>query len=131
MPDCQEREDVDGAEDCALNGRKVDDAEDAPVGGGADLADDAHLNGGAGPNDGAGPNGADHDEGAPANDVRGPIGPIGADIEAAAENAAAVSTVSVRGVIPLWRNRDYGGWWISSLISSLGSAMSQLAYPLL
>ncbi|MGH3416743.1 MAG: MFS transporter, partial [Actinocrinis sp.] len=32
---------------------------------------------------------------------------------------------------PLWRNRDYAGWWISSLVSSLGSAMSQLAYPLL
>lgn len=31
----------------------------------------------------------------------------------------------------LWRNRDYSGWWISSLVSSLGSAMSQLAYPLL
>ena len=32
---------------------------------------------------------------------------------------------------PLWRNRDYAGWWVSSLVSSLGSAMSQLAYPLL
>jgi MFS family permease len=32
---------------------------------------------------------------------------------------------------PLWRNRNYAGWWISSLVSSLGSAMSQLAYPLL
>jgi predicted MFS family arabinose efflux permease len=31
----------------------------------------------------------------------------------------------------LWRNRDYTGWWVSSLVSSLGSAMSQLAYPLL
>jgi MFS family permease len=37
----------------------------------------------------------------------------------------------MRGVLPLWRNRDYAGWWISSLVSSLGSAMSQLAYPLL
>src|SRR6185312_3209230 len=32
---------------------------------------------------------------------------------------------------PLWRNRDYAGWWLSSLISSLGSSMSQIAYPLL
>jgi MFS family permease len=37
----------------------------------------------------------------------------------------------VPGPPPLWRNRDYTGWWISSLVSSLGSAMSQLAYPLL
>jgi hypothetical protein len=37
----------------------------------------------------------------------------------------------VPGAPPLWRNRDYAGWWISSLVSSLGSAMSQLAYPLL
>ena len=32
---------------------------------------------------------------------------------------------------PLWRNRDYVGWWLSSLISSLGSSMSQITYPLL
>lgn len=56
---------------------------------------------------------------------------------AADENTAAAEVVGVgiagqmRGVLPLWRNRDYAGWWISSLVSSLGSAMSQLAYPLL
>lgn len=104
-----------------MNGRKVDDAEDAPVGGGAGLANAAHLDAGV-----------DLNEGTALSDTgRGPRGPIGADIEEAAENTAALSGSAVRGVLPLWRNRDYAGWWISSLVSSLGSAMSQLAYPLL
>jgi len=47
------------------------------------------------------------------------------------EIAGNPAAAAVRGVAPLWRNRDYAGWWISSLISSLGSSMSQLAYPLL
>jgi MFS family permease len=121
LPDCPQREDVDGAEDCALNGRKVDDAEDAPIGGSADLANGAHLDAGADLNEGTAPNDTD----------RSPRGPIGPEIEEAAENAATLSGPAVRGVLPLWRNRDYAGWWISSLVSSLGSAMSQLAYPLL
>jgi len=136
LPNCPEREDVDSAEDCALNGRKVDDAKDASAGGGADLAEDAQLNdtetaadtaSGASRNDSASLTDAAH-----LNDTAdGPRGPIGPDVEAAAENAATISTSAVRGVMPLWRNRDYAGWWISSLVSSLGSAMSQLAYPLL
>jgi MFS family permease len=36
-----------------------------------------------------------------------------------------------REFAPLLRNRDYAGWWISSLVSALGTAISQLAYPLL
>ncbi len=48
-----------------------------------------------------------------------------------AASGASGAMRAVRGVMPLWRNRDYAGWWISSLVSSLGSAMSQLAYPLL
>src|SRR5262249_14597578 len=56
------------------------------------------------------------------------------DLEAAEvvqEGAANPAAAAARGVAPLWRNRDYAGWWVSSLISSLGSSMSQLAYPLL
>jgi predicted MFS family arabinose efflux permease len=56
------------------------------------------------------------------------------DLEAAEvvqEGVASPAVAAARGVAPLWRNRDYAGWWISSLISSLGSSMSQLAYPLL
>lgn len=49
----------------------------------------------------------------------------------AAEGGVGRIAGQVRGAMPLWRNRDYTGWWISSLVSSLGSAMSQLAYPLL
>ena len=91
LPDCPQREDVDGAEDCALNGRKVDDAEDAPVGGGAGLANAAHLDAGV-----------DLNEGTALSDTgRGPRGPIGADIEEAAENTAALSGSAVRGVLPL------------------------------
>ncbi len=51
--------------------------------------------------------------------------------EAAREGGVSRLAGQVRGALPLWRNRDYTGWWISSLVSSLGSAMSQLAYPLL
>lgn len=86
-----------------MNGRKVDDAQETPAGNGVEPA---------------------------ADDTRIPHGLIGAET-GAAENAAAVASSAVRAVKPLWRNRDYAGWWISSLISSLGSAMSQLAYPLL
>jgi MFS family permease len=52
-----------------------------------------------------------------------------ADHSAAVHGAAAGGGAG--GAIPLRRNRDYAGWWISSLVSSLGTAMSQLAYPLL
>lgn len=65
-------------------------------------------------------------------------GSVTAEVEAAAKIGASAAedggggiAGQVRGVMPLWRNRDYAGWWISSLVSSLGSAMSQLAYPLL
>jgi MFS family permease len=55
---------------------------------------------------------------------------------AGADGATRVGSASgdagaAHGVLPLWRNRDYAGWWVSSLVSSLGTAMSQLAYPLL
>ncbi|MBS2965514.1 MFS transporter [Actinocrinis puniceicyclus] len=60
-----------------------------------------------------------------------PRGPMGAELGATARHAASAPSSAVRGVLPLWRNRDYAAWWVSSLISSLGSAMSQLAYPLL
>lgn len=31
----------------------------------------------------------------------------------------------------IWRNRDYMGWWIGTTISSLGSSLSGIAFPLL
>ncbi|MBR7839586.1 hypothetical protein KDL01_40410, partial [Actinospica durhamensis] len=49
----------------------------------------------------------------------------GTGVDAAAESGDEVAAT------PLWRNRDYAGWWLSSLISSLGSSMSQITYPLL
>lgn len=51
--------------------------------------------------------------------------------EAPAASASADASSSAGAAAPLWRNFDYAGWWISSLISSLGSSMSQIAYPLL
>jgi MFS family permease len=32
---------------------------------------------------------------------------------------------------PLWHRRDYVGWWIGDTISSLGTAVATVAYPLL
>lgn len=52
-------------------------------------------------------------------------------VELRASGAIDTEDDPPRPPAPLWRNRDYAGWWISSLVSSLGSAMSQLAYPLL
>ncbi|GAA4545279.1 MFS transporter [Amycolatopsis samaneae] len=34
-------------------------------------------------------------------------------------------------ITPLWRNRDYNVLWVSQVVSELGAAMSQLAFPLL
>lgn len=31
----------------------------------------------------------------------------------------------------IWRNRDYMGWWIGTTVSSLGTSLSALAFPLL
>lgn len=104
-----------------MKGRRADGAGRAAGGAAAPSSGVSRERDGAWPGEGV-----DRDERAAGH--RGPIGP---EIEAAAENTAALSASSVRGVMPLWRNRDYAGWWISSLISSLGSAMSQLAYPLL
>lgn len=55
---------------------------------------------------------------------------VGAD-SAGGVGSGSGDAGAARGVLPLWRNRDYAGWWVSSLVSSLGTAMSQLAYPLL
>ena len=78
---------------------------------------------------------------ATAEDARGPG--HGAGPEGASESGGGVGVPEAPpghepgpgpgpgGSEALWRNRNYAGWWISSLVSSLGSAMSQLAYPLL
>jgi len=34
-------------------------------------------------------------------------------------------------LLPLWHRRDYVGWWIGDTVSSLGTAVSTVAYPLL
>ncbi len=126
-PELPDREDVNGVEDRALNGRKVEDAQHAPAGDGAGPAHSANPDDSANRNHAADSN----DTANPDDTAQSPRGLVGTDIEAAAQNAASTPTSAVRGVKPLWRNRDYAGWWISSLISSLGSSMSQLAYPLL
>lgn len=106
-----------------MNGRRIERAQaagNAPDGDGADGA--AVAEGSAADEVSA----AERDAAAEAG--------MAAEVEISAEiGVAAVGGLAgqVRGVLPLWRNRDYTGWWISSLVSSLGSAMSQLAYPLL
>jgi len=60
----------------------------------------------------------------------GSASPVG-DVTSTSDSASASATASADAAPPLWRNRDYAGWWLSSLISSLGSSMSQIAYPLL
>ena len=61
----------------------------------------------------------------------GPGSLAGSDPDSDADPDSTAGPGGGPAPVPLWRNRDYAGWWVSSLISSLGSAMSQLAYPLL
>lgn len=35
------------------------------------------------------------------------------------------------GTPSIWRNRDYLGWWIGTTVSSLGTSLSAIAFPLL
>jgi MFS family permease len=39
--------------------------------------------------------------------------------------------VAGTGARPLWRNRDYMAWWTGTTVSSLGSKLSGIAFPLL
>src|SRR5689334_6932225 len=45
--------------------------------------------------------------------------------------ANAQAPVKVAGLQPLWRNRDYMLLWSGQLVSSIGTQISQLAFPLL
>src|SRR5690349_18699032 len=47
------------------------------------------------------------------------------------ETLATKETIEPKGPTPLWRNRDFMLLWSGQLVSSVGSRVSLLAFPLL
>jgi MFS family permease len=61
----------------------------------------------------------------------GPAGIAGGPDTADSADSAADAAAGPARPAPLWRNRDYVGFLIGTGVSSLGTSMSGLAYPLL
>jgi MFS family permease len=55
----------------------------------------------------------------------------GAGVRPDPEAAGPPPAPPAPGPPSLWRNRDYLGWWIGTTVSTLGSSLSRIAFPLL